>query len=61
MKAFDVFVVEEYYGFNTQTLTFFLKDQLKLWGSELCLELPIGTMIVYIVKVRRLDVLHLQF
>ncbi|VDK39281.1 unnamed protein product [Taenia asiatica] len=44
------FVIEERYGFNKQTVGFFIKDRLKSLAVGLVIGLPIISMLVWIIK-----------
>ncbi|KAL5966600.1 hypothetical protein TSMEX_005664 [Taenia solium] len=44
------FVIEERYGFNKQTIGFFIKDRLKSLAVGLVIGLPIISMLVWIIK-----------
>ncbi|XP_055606491.1 CAAX prenyl protease 1 homolog [Uranotaenia lowii] len=50
-KIYATFVLEEKHGFNKQTPTFFLKDQIKSFLIGQLLSVPIVAAIVYIVQI----------
>ena len=49
-KLYSTFVVEEKYGFNNQTLSFFIKDEIKKFIVMQMVSLPIFGSIIYIIK-----------
>lgn len=47
----SVFFVEAKHGFNKQTVSFFVKDQIKSWLVSNALSLPIACAVIYIVTI----------
>ena len=44
------FVLEEKHGFNKQTASFFVKDEIKKFILSICLTLPILSLLIFIIQ-----------
>ncbi|XP_070568575.1 CAAX prenyl protease 1 homolog [Ptychodera flava] len=50
-SMYSTFVIEEKHGFNKQTLSFYIKDQMKKFVVTLVIALPITAILIYIIKM----------
>lgn len=50
-SVYSTFVLEEKHGFNKQTASFFIKDQLKAFAVGQAISIPIVACIVWIVQI----------
>lgn len=49
-SIYHTFVLEERYGFNKQTVDFFIKDKLKAFALSQVLSVPISAFVIFIVQ-----------
>ena len=50
-SIYYTFVLEEKHGFNKQTFSFFIKDNIKKYLVIIALTIPILSLLIYIIKI----------
>lgn len=50
-NIYYTFVLEEKHGFNKQTFSFFIKDNIKKYLVIIALTIPILSLLIYIIKI----------
>lgn len=50
-SLYSIFVIEEKFGFNKQTLGLYLKDELKTFGLTIVIGFPVTAVILWVIQI----------